>query len=345
MAIGRAFEQVLELEDVRRVLASGAGADRAHYTSAATRTVFPMLEWRIGEQVARGRRYLAVGELAHALTHFERAVEIDPEDPAAAGFLDEVTRSLAVASQLEPATAPSSLDPQLSSAQRTGMEAQLVYETRRREEMLSALAVLYETRNAPTPGTVANMRPFEVRDPSAIGIALAMARIPKGAAVEVKTLFAPDGTVLARYYFSEDSGTPVLREDDTGGDGVPDRWVGYEDGLIREVWEGDGDGPPTLHVIYVRGGSAIERIEFDNNGTGEVDRVFVYSGGVLENEAVDTNGDGSFDRFQRFDETGSLTMREEDVNGDDEIDVRTAYNNGRIVRREILNSELLTELQ
>jgi tetratricopeptide (TPR) repeat protein len=346
VAIGQAFEQALELEDIHAALAANTSPEHAHYAAAAARSLFPVLEWRVGEQVAKGRRYLAVGELGRAEAHFQRAVEIDPEDAAAAGFLDEVTRSLAVASQLETTdTAPSSLDPQLSAAQRTGMEAQLAYETQRREEMLSALAVLYETRNAPTPGTVANMRLFEVRDPSAIGVALAMGRVEEGSTVEVKTLFAPDGAVLARYYFPEGSTTPVLREDDTGGDGVPDRWVGYEDGLIREVWESDGTGPPTLHIVYVKGGSAIERIEFDHNGTGEVDRVFVYAAGVLQDEAWDTNGDGSFDRFQQFDESGSLTMREEDVDGDAEIDVRTAYNNGRIVRREILNSELLTELQ
>ncbi len=37
-----------------------------------------------------------------------------------------------------------------------------------------------------------------------------------------------------------------------------------------------------------------------------------------------------------------LARREEDIDGDEEIDVRTAYADGRIVRREILNPELLT---
>ena len=66
---------------------------------------------------------------------------------------------------------------------------------------------------------------------------------------------------------------------------------------------------------------------------------------MLREESWDTDGDGAFDRFQQFDETGSLTMREEDVDGDEEIDVRTAYNKGRIVRREILNADLLSEIQ
>ena len=202
--------------------------------------------------------------------------------------------------------------------------------------------MLYEIRNAPTPGTVANMRKAELRDSSATGIALTRRRLPQGSAVEVRTLFAPDGSVLARYYFAEGSPTPILREEDRDGDGRPDRWVGYQDGLIRDVWERNGgSGPPTLHVVYGPGGSPIERIEVDPDGDGELEHVFVYADGRLREESSDTNGDGAFDRFQHFDARGTLTIREEDVDGDAEIDVRTAFTDGRIVRREILNPELL----
>jgi hypothetical protein len=124
---------------------------------------------------------------------------------------------------------------------------------------------------------------------------------------------------------------------------VPDRWIGYQEGVIREVWESTGaSGPPNLHVVYAPGGDPIERIELDQDGDGRLERVFVYDAGRLREESSDTNGDGAFDRFQQFDASGSLTMREEDVDGDEEIDVRTAYADGRIVRREILNPELLT---
>ena len=84
-------------------------------------------------------------------------------------------------------------------------------------------------------------------------------------------------------------------------------------------------------------------MEIDQNGDGRIDRLFVYSDGRLREESSDTNGDGAFDRFQHFDESGSLTLREEDVDGDEQIDVRTAYNNGRIVRREILNQTVLDQ--
>jgi len=240
---------------------------------------------------------------------------------------------------------PDHLAAQLSPAQRTNLEAQLAHEERRRAEMLSALAVLYEMRNAPSVGTVANMRPGEVGDPTATGVSLALPRV-KGGAVEVRTLYAPDGSVLARYYFGEDSENPVLREDDTDGDGTPDRWVGYERGIISEVWESETPGaPPSVHLVYGLGGAPIERVEVDHDGDGRLDRLFVYASGQLREESWDTDGDGAFDRFQTFDESGSLTLREEDVDGDEEIDVRTAYRGGRIIRREILNAELLSEIQ
>lgn len=357
-AIAEAFERALELPSVQQYLAMTRTA-AGGYANETTRSLLPILTWRASQEIGKGRRFLALGELALAHEPFERAVEIDPDDPFALAFLDEVDRSLLVASQLTALDPAPSLGPQLSPAQRTGLEAQLSYETKRREEMLSALAVLYETRNAPTPGTVAHMRNVEVNRPNetsadgsseaamAMGPALAAPRMPESGVLQAKTLFAPDGTALARYYFAEESLSPLLREDDTDGNGLPDRWVAYEEGLVREVWESNDreDAEPTLHVVYSPGGGAIERIELDHNADGDLDRVFVYSAGVLKDEAWDTNGDGSFDRFQQFDRTGSLTMREEDVNGDMEIDIRTAYNNGRIVRREILNAELLSELQ
>jgi hypothetical protein len=162
----------------------------------------------------------------------------------------------------------------------------------------------------------------------------------------VRSLYAPDGTVIARYYFAGSDSSPVLREEDTNADGEPDRWIGYEHGVVAEVWEAQiPGGAPSLHMVYGRGGRPIERVELDHDGDGRLDRLFIYAGGTLREESWDTDGDGSFDRFQQFDESGSLTMREEDVDGDDEIDVRTAYNKGRIVRREILNAELLSEIQ
>ena len=353
-AIAYAVERVLELSPVHEALSAGPLHPGDRFSGASVRAAFPALDWQLQEQIAQGRRYLSLGELALALRHFREAERIDPEDKVTRSFLAETSTTLAMARLLEPITGDThqeaqradTLGAQLSASQRLGLEAQLAHEQRRREEMLSALAVMYEQRSAPTPGTVAAMRPVELNDPTATGIALALSRLPRDSTIEVRSLYAPDGSVLARYYFGDDSSNPVLREEDTNGDGAPDRWVGYDAGVVAEVWEAqDPGGPPSLHLVYGRGGSPIERVELDHDGDGRLDRLFVYAEGLLREESWDTDGDGSFDRFQRFDETGSLTMREEDVDGDEEIDVRTAYNKGRIVRREILNAELLSEVQ
>ena len=355
-AVAVAVERTLELSAVKEALRAETVQDAA-WAGASLRVVLPELDAHLRAEIDRGRRYLSIGELALALEHFARAREIDPDDAMTAAFFADARRSLDMMRLLTPsrtlpgvsAPPPSDgghLGPQLSRAQRSGLEAQLAHEQRRREEMLSALAVLYELRSAPTLGTVANMRRADLRDPSGTGVALAMARISGGGAVEVRTLYAPDGGVLARYYFAENSEAPVLREEDMNADGAPDRWVGYERGVVSEIWESDfPGGPPTLHLVYGPGGTPIERVELDHDGDGRLDRLFVYDAGRLREESWDTNGDGAYDRWQQFDETGSLTLREEDIDGDEEVDVRTAYNKGRIIRREILNADLLSEFQ
>jgi hypothetical protein len=73
--------------------------------------------------------------------------------------------------------------------------------------------------------------------------------------------------------------------------------------------------------------------------------VFRYDAGRLLAEDRDTNGDGRADLFERFDDTGALTLREQDMNGDGNVDIRTAYRDGRIVRREIVNPEVVTEIR
>ena len=44
-----------------------------------------------------------------------------------------------------------------------------------------------------------------------------------------------------------------------------------------------------------------------------------------------------FDRFDRYARDGQLASRREDLNGDGEIDIRTLYRGGRIIRRDILD--------
>ena len=130
------------------------------------------------------------------------------------------------------------------------------------------------------------------------------------------------------------------------GDGVMDRWVAYREGRRHEVWEAAaGGGPSDLHLVYDDDGEALVRIELDGDGDGRMDRVFVYEAGRLAAERRDTSGDGRFDDVQHYDSEGLIRLREEDVDSDGRVDVRTAYSRGRIVRREIMSPDSSVRIQ
>jgi len=108
-----------------------------------------------------------------------------------------------------------------------------------------------------------------------------------------------------------------------------------------EVWEDrEHAGVPTAHFVLGRDG-AVQKIEVLRAADSTAVRVFEYAGGHLVSEAQDTNGDGVLDRFERFDADGEVVMREEDLNGDGKIDVRSFFEKGKLVRREIIDPELL----
>jgi hypothetical protein len=62
-------------------------------------------------------------------------------------------------------------------------------------------------------------------------------------------------------------GALVRAEEDTTGDGRPDRWETYEDGAIRTVsFDESGDGRPDRRVTYLPNGGVV--IESHPNATG-----------------------------------------------------------------------------
>ena len=65
----------------------------------------------------------------------------------------------------------------------------------------------------------------------------------------------------------------------------------------------------------------------------------------LAAERRDTSGDGRFDDVQHYDSEGLIRLREEDVDSDGRVDVRTAYSRGRIVRREIMSPDSSVRVQ
>lgn len=375
-ATARAFEEALALDEVRAALEAPSVGHP--FSTAGIRGLFPSLGRRIVAEIDAGRDRLRLGDLDGAVAHFRAASAIDPEDLDAAAFLEDAEVSLAMARQISPvstltpesgpgpaiarngdvARGPRSAGPPppeaaqieaaplFSPAERRRLEARLAEEQRRRDELLAALAVLDQDREAPGSDVLASLRPGRIADPDAVGPSLARERAPRGTPIRVEVLFAPDGTPIARYYFAGDSSAPLLREEDSDGDGRPDRWVAYEAGARRRVWEDrQGNGRPDLVLVFASGGDPLERLEIDSNGDGRPERVFRYDAGRLLAEDRDTNGDGRADLFERFDDTGALTLREQDMNGDGNVDIRTAYRDGRIVRREIVNPEVVTEIR
>lgn len=368
-AIARAFEVALATPEVAEALARPTNerpAAQNEWPGRDLRTLYPGIGEHLSKEIEAGRAHFAVGDMRGAAERFRAAAAIDPEDLDTRAFLDDVELSLAFADELASVSAPSpetlasvgataedfaaeaalvngaSL---LRPAERERMEARLADEKRLRNELLSALAVLDEDRHGPTAPTIAALRPAPLPPDSSYGVGLARS-LGDSQPIENRLSYTPDGTVLARYYFVKGAATPILREEDADDNGRPDRWVAYQDGSRSEVWEDrTGSGAPDLHLVFANGGEPLVRLEVDADNDGQPERIFRYHAGLLATEDRDTNGDGRHDLFERFDDAGALAQREEDLNGDGAVDIRTRYSSGRLVRREILDPDVVTEIQ
>jgi hypothetical protein len=254
-------------------------------------------------------------------------------------YLDAARSTLAMSKQLKGGSRESALDPRWSPSERAAADAQIADERRRRDELLAMLAVLDEDLHVPPAALLATLPSVPVPGGARFGPKLARERA--GGEIESRGVYAPDGSLLSRYYFARGAALPVLREEDTSHDGRPDRWIGYQDGMRREIWEdGRGIGRPDVHIVFAAAGTPLERVELDDDGDGRAERVFAYTAGKLSGESRDTNHDGKLDRFDHLDENGEIVLREEDVDANGSIDVRSIYSAGRLVRRELATPAL-----
>jgi hypothetical protein len=293
------------------------------WAALAVQALIPVSEIQLGAEIERARR------------------EADESD-VAPDLASEFARAEAERAQEQPLGA-SPIDPDGDEAQ-AAIEAEVAAERRRRDELLAALRVDELAQRAPTPEEVAVLRVGGLGDPSAVGPRLARERA-KGREVESRLLYAPDGTVLARFYFEPGADTPLLREEETNLDGVPDRWTAYADGRPVEVWEDRGpSGHVNAHLWLAPDGLSTERIEIDMDGNGRPERAFRYADGRLLAGEQDTDGDGVMDRFERFGPDGDLVSRDDDLDGDGAIDVHSDFRDGKLLRRELRNQALLESL-
>jgi hypothetical protein len=94
------------------------------------------------------------------------------------------------------------------------------------------------------------------------------------------------------------SGTPptpvILRAEERTGPGKPVmRLEIYEDGVLTTVEEDtDGNGRPNKWEHYENG--RVRRVEFDLQGRGFPDRRWTYRAGEIEQVEMDPDGDGIF---------------------------------------------------
>ncbi len=177
-----------------------------------------------------------------------------------------------------------------------------------------------------------------------------------------------DGRIDA--WRSFESGELVLQALDETGDGKPDQWEHYAAGrmtsraldrsgngkpdvelrydahyLSRELHDTKGDGNTDRWVFFSEGRRS--RAEADRAGDGSVDTWITYSaaeaGGreYIAEMAFDTRGVGTPNLFERYElgEDGNprIVERGEDLDFDGNVDVRSFYQRGKLVRREIRN--------
>lgn len=328
VALARAFDEALSLPGAARVLAASPGPPPEAWPALAARALFPLREARVAGEIARARE----GAMGNA-------PEIDAAVVVATAERERASEREAAPRGSEP---PPGEDVR-RDAETLAVEAEVAGERRRRDELLAALRVDELHQRAPLPDEIAVLRTVAIREPESAGARLARERAG-GRPIEARVLAAPGGRTLALFYFAAGAAgdAPLLREEDTDEDGVPDRWTAYADGRPREVWEDRGaSGRTNAHILLAPDGVSTQVIEIDMNGDGRPERVFRYEAGRLVASEADANGDGVLDRFERFDAAGELVSRDEDVDGDGRIDVHSEFRSGRLLRREIRDPALL----
>ena len=139
----------------------------------------------------------------------------------------------------------------------------------------------------------------------------------------------------------------IERSVDRNGDGVKDAFFTYQQGsLVEESHDSDNDGVIDLVTTYESRIRVATRE--DRNGDGQIDTwsTFQLSKGreVLKRVERDTKATGRPDVFETYaavDGEAVLALREEDADGNGTIDIKSVYENGRLVRREISDPTLL----
>jgi len=167
-----------------------------------------------------------------------------------------------------------------------------------------------------------------------------------------------DGHLVARALDGNDDGNPdtweryadgrmTSREIDRDDDGVRDAFYRFENGsLVEERHDSDNDGQIDLQVFYENRRRVRSEEDVDHDGRIDTWRSYQVVGDeeLVSRIERDAHGRGYADTFESYEARNGraiLVRREEDVNGDGQVDVASFYEDGKLVRREILNPDLV----
>ena len=154
-----------------------------------------------------------------------------------------------------------------------------------------------------------------------------------------------DGSVDTWEYFQ--AGRMVERKVDRNHDGQVDVTLHYAgDSLISEAHDTNYDGSVDRTIRYKDRRRILAEEDLDHNGTTDTWTQF----GLFNDDEIVTRierdqlGSGKANTFEIYQQAGGKTFlvrREEDRDGDGNIDITSIYENGKLVRKEVTNPDLI----
>jgi hypothetical protein len=166
-------------------------------------------------------------------------------------------------------------------------------------------------------------------------------------------------------------GAVVARVLDSNDDGNPDVWERYENGFMTSK-EVDRDDDGVRDAFHVYKGRSLVLEKHDVNNDGRIDRIIYFENRrrVRSEDDLDTDGRmdtwttftvvdgvelvsrierdskgrGSADTFEFFeprDGKAVIRRRDQDIDGDGRIDIVSYFRNGKLVRRQISDPDLV----
>jgi hypothetical protein len=168
---------------------------------------------------------------------------------------------------------------------------------------------------------------------------------------------------------SYENGEPTRRLRDTDADGEVDVWEEYRDSrMTGRTLDRNRNG--VVDSFYEYRGDALAEERHDSNNDGRIDQVIRYKNLFRTTSEIDRNHDGATDTwttygisrgeevvvriersssgtgpaniFETFDTSSGksqLIKREEDTNSDGNINVTSIFEDGKLVQREVTESE------